>query len=260
LASIVDGGHAAEELQSTLAITLRRFAEYQNLKGAFGRRETKLILMARHAIDQNKAFDMLREHSQRSDRKLIEVAEAIVQSHVLLPAAAHARRETAARRLAGSIYSGVVLAQCAPAEQPGEPLELLADGELIAVDVLLAQSFLVVGVAHPEHVDGAAHFGVHLDVAQKDDAVEEEGEAAERRREGPSVAISLVISEAPVLVLGVGVSSRSSKSAAVSMGRSDGTGDAAVNPTARQDRGYGVTSALALVVEAVEALALPLRL
>jgi hypothetical protein len=34
----------------------------------------------------------------------------------------------------------------------------------------------------------------------------------------------------------------------------------AANPTGRQDRGYGVTSALALVVEAVEALALPLRL
>ena len=87
-AYIVDGGHAAEELQSTLAITLRRFAEYQNLQGAFGRRATieqaKGILMARHAIDQNKAFDMLREHSQRSNRKLIEVAEAIVQSHVLL--------------------------------------------------------------------------------------------------------------------------------------------------------------------------------
>jgi hypothetical protein len=34
----------------------------------------------------------------------------------------------------------------------------------------------------------------------------------------------------------------------------------AASPTVRQDRGYGVTSALALVVEAVEALALPLRL
>lgn len=87
-AYIVDGGSPAQELQSTLAITLRRFAEYQSLQGAFGRRATieqaKGILMARHAIDQNKAFDMLREHSQRSDRKLIEVAEAVVQSHVLL--------------------------------------------------------------------------------------------------------------------------------------------------------------------------------
>jgi hypothetical protein len=32
------------------------------------------------------------------------------------------------------------------------------------------------------------------------------------------------------------------------------------NPTVQQDRGYGVTSALALVVEAVEALHVPLRL
>ena len=46
--------------------------------------QAKGILMARHPIDQNKAFDMLREHSQRTDRKLIEVAEAVVQSHVLL--------------------------------------------------------------------------------------------------------------------------------------------------------------------------------
>lgn len=87
-AYIVDGGSPAQELQSTLAITLRRFAEYQNLQGAFGRRATieqaKGILMARHAIDGNRAFDMLREHSQRSDRKLVEVAEAVVQSHVLL--------------------------------------------------------------------------------------------------------------------------------------------------------------------------------
>ena len=75
-------------MQSTLSITLRRFAEYQNLQGAFGRRATieqaKGILMARHGIDHNEAFEMLRRHSQRTDRKLIEVAEAIVHSHALL--------------------------------------------------------------------------------------------------------------------------------------------------------------------------------
>ena len=42
-----------EELQSTLDITLQRFTEYHNLKGAFGRRavieQAKGILMARHA-------------------------------------------------------------------------------------------------------------------------------------------------------------------------------------------------------------------
>jgi len=40
--------------------------------------------MARRGVDPEKAFEMLRDHSQRSNRKLIEVAEAIVQSHTLL--------------------------------------------------------------------------------------------------------------------------------------------------------------------------------
>jgi AmiR/NasT family two-component response regulator len=78
----------AEELQSALDITLQRFAEYQNLQGAFGRRavieQAKGILMARHAIDQQRAFEMLRSHSQRNGRKLIDVAEAVVESHLLL--------------------------------------------------------------------------------------------------------------------------------------------------------------------------------
>ncbi len=78
----------AEALQSAIAITLRRFAEYQSLQGAFGRRATieqaKGILMARHSIDQEKAFAMLRDHSQHNGRKLVDVAEAVVESHLLL--------------------------------------------------------------------------------------------------------------------------------------------------------------------------------
>ena len=74
---VADGGDP-EELQSALDITLRRFAEYQNLQGAFGRRarieQAKGILMARHAIDEQSAFELLRDHSQRNGRKLVEVA------------------------------------------------------------------------------------------------------------------------------------------------------------------------------------------
>ena len=40
--------------------------------------------MARHAVDQQRAFEMLRSHSQRNGRKLIDVAEAVVESHLLL--------------------------------------------------------------------------------------------------------------------------------------------------------------------------------
>jgi AmiR/NasT family two-component response regulator len=85
-AYIVDAD--AEELQSAIDITLQRFTEYHNLQGAFGRRavieQAKGILMARHAIAQEKAFEMLRSHSQHNGRKLADVAEAIVQSHLLL--------------------------------------------------------------------------------------------------------------------------------------------------------------------------------
>jgi len=76
------------QLQSAIDITLRRFAEYHNLEGAFGRRATieraKGILMATHQIDEQQAFELLRDHSQRDGRKLVEIAEAITQTHRLL--------------------------------------------------------------------------------------------------------------------------------------------------------------------------------
>jgi AmiR/NasT family two-component response regulator len=86
-AYIVDGDPG--ELQSAIEITLQRFGEYQNLQGAFGRRalieQAKGILMARHSVDADHAFDILREHSQHNGRKLVDVAQAIIDSHLLLP-------------------------------------------------------------------------------------------------------------------------------------------------------------------------------
>src|SRR5213083_3052942 len=85
-AYIIDG--TPEELQSAIDITLQRFAEYQSLQGAFGRRalieQAKGILMARHSLDADRAFDMLRGHSQHNGRKLVDVAQAVVDSHLLL--------------------------------------------------------------------------------------------------------------------------------------------------------------------------------
>jgi AmiR/NasT family two-component response regulator len=85
-AYIIDG--SPEELQSAIDITLQRFSEYQNLQGAFGRRavieQAKGILMARHAVTADKAFAMLRAHSQHNGRKLADVAAAVVESHLLL--------------------------------------------------------------------------------------------------------------------------------------------------------------------------------
>jgi response regulator NasT len=78
------------ELQSAIDITLQRFTEYHSLQGAFGRRavieQAKGILMARHGIDEENAFELLRGHSQQGGRKLADVASAIVESHLLLVA------------------------------------------------------------------------------------------------------------------------------------------------------------------------------
>ena len=85
-AYIVDS--TPEDLQSAIDITLQRFAEYHSLQGAFGRRalieQAKGILMARNAVDADRAFEMLRDHSQHNGRKLVDVAQAIVDSHLLL--------------------------------------------------------------------------------------------------------------------------------------------------------------------------------
>ena len=77
-----------EELQSAIDVTLQRFTEYHNLQGAFGRRavieQAKGILMARNSLNADKAFEMLRDHSQHNGQRLADVAAAIVDSHLLL--------------------------------------------------------------------------------------------------------------------------------------------------------------------------------
>ena len=79
------------DLRSAIDIVLRRFAEFQTLEGAFGRRalteRAKGILMERHQIDEKEAFEILRAHSRQTGRKLVDVAEAIVDSYLMLPAA-----------------------------------------------------------------------------------------------------------------------------------------------------------------------------
>ena len=40
--------------------------------------------MARNGLTADQAFELLRNHSQTHGRKLVDVAEAIVESHLLL--------------------------------------------------------------------------------------------------------------------------------------------------------------------------------
>ena len=90
-AYITDGENDADapEWQSSIDIVLRRFSEYHDLRGAFGRRavteRAKGILMERHSVNEEAAFELLRAQARTSNRKLVDVASAVVDGHALLP-------------------------------------------------------------------------------------------------------------------------------------------------------------------------------
>ena len=108
---IVDGDPT--ELQAEIDVVLRRFSEFQNLEGAFGRRaiteRAKGILMARHLIGEREAFELLRSHSRRTGRKLVDVAAAVVDVHPLLPGQAPPHPTSEAHLSHESAEAGQVL-------------------------------------------------------------------------------------------------------------------------------------------------------
>jgi len=85
-AYIVDGD--PDEMQSAIDVTLRRYAEFANLQGAFARRavieRARGIIMSREAVDEDRAFDLLRSESQRSGLPLHDIAQAVTSSHRIL--------------------------------------------------------------------------------------------------------------------------------------------------------------------------------
>ena len=84
----VDGMDPAD-WQPAIDIVLARFAEYRDLRGAFDRRtaieRAKGILMERHGVDAEAAFELLRTASRTDNRKLADLAAAVAEGHRLLP-------------------------------------------------------------------------------------------------------------------------------------------------------------------------------
>jgi len=86
----------AETVQGALEVALRRHADVERLsdevdvlEGAIQRRavieRAKGVLMERHSLDDREAFELLRSHARANNRKLVEVAGAVVDGHLLLP-------------------------------------------------------------------------------------------------------------------------------------------------------------------------------
>jgi AmiR/NasT family two-component response regulator len=79
----------SEDWQGSIDIVLHRFADYRGLEGAFARRavteRAKGILMERHSVDEAAAFEMLRDRARTANRRLVDLAAAVVDGHLLLP-------------------------------------------------------------------------------------------------------------------------------------------------------------------------------
>jgi AmiR/NasT family two-component response regulator len=71
-----------DEWQNSIEIVLRRFAEFRDLEGAFKRRtlteRAKGILMERHGLDEERAFQMIRDYTRSTQSTLVDTAQAIV--------------------------------------------------------------------------------------------------------------------------------------------------------------------------------------
>jgi AmiR/NasT family two-component response regulator len=85
-----------ELVQGAIEVALRRYEEatrlqvkVDQLESALERRaqieRAKGILMERHRIDEREAFGMLRDHARAQNRRVVDVALAVVEGHALLP-------------------------------------------------------------------------------------------------------------------------------------------------------------------------------
>ena len=74
----------AAELQSAIEIAFRRYEELRGIRGAFGRRalieRAKGVLIERHRLDEQEAFEMLRDEARRNRVRLAAVATEVLAS------------------------------------------------------------------------------------------------------------------------------------------------------------------------------------
>jgi AmiR/NasT family two-component response regulator len=85
-AYITDGD--PQEWQNSIEIVLRRFAEFHDLEGAFKRRaiteRAKGILMERHGVDDERAFQMLRDQARSTHASLVDTAQGVIGGRLVL--------------------------------------------------------------------------------------------------------------------------------------------------------------------------------
>jgi AmiR/NasT family two-component response regulator len=85
-----------ESVQGAIEVAIRRFREARQLhekvdqlEGALDRRgvieRAKGILMERHGVGERDAFELLRDHARTTGRRVVDVAQSVLDGHALLP-------------------------------------------------------------------------------------------------------------------------------------------------------------------------------
>ena len=85
-----------QHVQSSIEIAIRRYREaarlgekVEQLESALARRavieRAKGIMMERHGVGEREAFERLRDHARGVNRRVVDVAKAVVDGHALLP-------------------------------------------------------------------------------------------------------------------------------------------------------------------------------
>jgi response regulator NasT len=95
IAGYVDSWEA-EDVQAAIEVAIRRYREESRLTEKVAQLESALerraiierakgILMERHSVGERDAFEQLRDHARSSRRRVVDVAQAVLDGHPLLP-------------------------------------------------------------------------------------------------------------------------------------------------------------------------------
>jgi response regulator NasT len=83
-------------VQAAIEVAIRRYRDERRLVSKVEQLETALarravierakgIIMERHGVDDIAAFELLREHARAGSRSVVDVAQAVIDGHALLP-------------------------------------------------------------------------------------------------------------------------------------------------------------------------------
>jgi response regulator NasT len=84
------------DLQGAIDVAIRRYREEQRLNEKVAQLESALdrrvvierakgVLMERHQLGERAAFELLRDHARAGSRRVLDVAQTVLDGHALLP-------------------------------------------------------------------------------------------------------------------------------------------------------------------------------